>query len=146
MKAQENPKENTPASALSAAFQAKCPRCRKGAMFATSMYSFKQQRMNINCPHCNMKFEKEPGYFYVAMFVSYAFNVAEMITIAMATYFFTGNLENPYLYMATLFAGILILAPFNYRYSRVILLYWLTPGLHYKPETGIIKGVNQQAS
>lgn len=81
-----------------------------------------------------MKFEKEPGYFYVAMFVSYGLNVMEMIIIAIATYLVTKNLDNPYLYMATLFAGILVLAPFNYRYSRVILLYWLTPGLHYIPD------------
>lgn len=127
--------EEQPLSAFAAAVRAKCPRCRRGDMFSTSMYGFKQQKMHINCPHCNMKFEKEPGYFYVAMFVSYAFNVIEMIVIAVATYLFAGKLENPYLYMATLFAGIIILAPFNYRYSRVILLYWLTPGLRYDPES-----------
>lgn len=126
--------QNKPLSAFSAALHAKCPRCRKGEMFATPMYSFKQQKMNTHCPHCNMKFEKEPGYFYVAMFVSYAFNVTQMIAIAIATYLIVGNLENPYLYMATLFSGILLLAPFNYRYSIVILLYWLTPGLHFNPE------------
>lgn len=80
-----------------------------------------------------MKFEREPGYFYVAMFISYAFNVAQMITIAVATYVFTGNLENVWLYFGTIFPGIFLFAPFNYRYSRVVLLYWLTPGLHYNP-------------
>lgn len=136
--------ENHPVSAFSAALTSKCPRCRQGNMFGNSMYSFKQQKMNINCPHCNMKFEKEPGYFYVAMFVSYAFNVAQMIIIAVATYLFAGKLENPYLYMATLFAGILVLAPFNYRYSRVILLYWLTPGLHFNPEFARRKKISRQ--
>lgn len=134
MKTPEYNNLNLHVSAFSAALRAKCPRCRQGNMFTTSMYSFKQQKMNINCPHCNMKFEKEPGYFYVAMFVSYGLNVMEMIIIAIATYLVTKNLDNPYLYMATLFAGILVLAPFNYRYSRVILLYWLTPGLHYIPD------------
>jgi uncharacterized protein (DUF983 family) len=136
--------ENHPVSAFSGALNAKCPRCRQGDMFSNSMYSFKQQKMNINCPHCNMKFEKEPGYFYVAMFVSYAFNVVQMIIIAVATYLLAGELENPYLYMATLFAGILALAPFNYRYSRVILLYWLTPGLHFNPEFTKRKKISQQ--
>jgi len=28
----------------------------------------------------------------------------------------------------------IVLSPFNFRYSRVILLHWLTPGLHYHPE------------
>jgi hypothetical protein len=37
------------------------------------------------------------------------------------------------LYMAVIFPFVFILAPFNYRYSRIILLYWLTPGLNYDP-------------
>jgi uncharacterized protein (DUF983 family) len=120
--------------AFKAALYAKCPRCRRGNMFATPMYGLKLQKMNVSCSHCNMKFEREPGYFYVAMFISYAFNVAQMITIAVATYVLTGNLENMWLYFATIFPAVFLLSPFNYRYSRVVLLYWLTPGLHYAPE------------
>jgi uncharacterized protein (DUF983 family) len=119
---------------FSAAMHAKCPRCRRGNMFEGPMYGLKLQKMNVNCPHCGLKFEREPGYFYVAMFVSYAMNVAQMITIAVATYVFTGNLENMWLYFATIFPGVFLLSPFNYRYSRVVLLFWLTPGLHYNPE------------
>ncbi len=116
-----------------AALHARCPRCRKGDMFSNRMYGLKLQKMNISCPHCRMRFEKEPGYWYVSMFISYALNVAEMITLAIVTYLITGNIENPYLYIVVLFAGILLLSPINYRYSRVILLYWLTPGLRFNP-------------
>lgn len=116
-----------------AALQAKCPRCRRGNMFVTPMYGLKLQKMHETCPHCNLKFEREPGYFYVAMFISYAMNVAQMVTIAVATYLLTGNLEDPVLYMATIFPAVFLLSPFNYRYSRVILLYWLTPGLFFDP-------------
>lgn len=123
-----------PISEFSAAVKAKCPRCRKGDMFTGPMYGFKLQKMNENCPHCNLKFEREPGYFYVSMFVSYALNVAEMIAIAVLTYLLTKNLEDPLLYLATIFPLVFLLSPFNYRYSRVILLYWLTPGLHFKLE------------
>lgn len=121
-------------SELPAALHAKCPRCRRGKMFQGQMYGFRLQKMNENCPHCNLRFEREPGYFYVAMFVSYAMNVAEMISLAIGTYIFTGNLENPFLYFATIFPAVFLLSPFNYRVSRVILLYWLTPGLQYSPE------------
>jgi uncharacterized protein (DUF983 family) len=120
-------------SEFKAALQAKCPKCRKGNMFANSMYSFKSQKMNETCPHCGFKFEREPGYFYVAMFISYAFNVAEMVTIAVGTYILTGS-HNPWLYTAILLSVTFILSPFNFRYSRVVLLYWLTPGLHYDPD------------
>ena len=134
MKPLEINKKEINRSELSAALHAKCPRCRTGNMFAGPMYGFSFQKMHTSCPHCHLKFEREPGYFYVAMFISYAMNVAQMITVAIVTYWITGNLENPLLYLATIFPTVFILAPFNYRYSRVALLYWLTPGLHYDPE------------
>jgi uncharacterized protein (DUF983 family) len=121
-------------SELKSALQAKCPRCRKGDMFATSMYGFKLQRMYDNCPHCNLKFEREPGYFYVAMFISYGMNVIEMVITGLLVYVFTKNLTDPLLYIAIIFPVIFVLSPFNYRFSRVILLYWLTPGIHFNAE------------
>ncbi|WP_317040306.1 DUF983 domain-containing protein [Pedobacter insulae] len=91
--------------------------------------------MNEYCPHCGLKFEREPGYFYVAMFVSYAMNVAEMITISVAAYVFglTLEYENLWYFVAILIGASVIFSPFNYRYARMILLYWLSPGLHYEP-------------
>jgi uncharacterized protein (DUF983 family) len=68
-------------SQFKAALHAKCPRCRTGNMFAGPMYSFGSQKMNEKCSHCGLIFEREPGYFYVAMFVSYAMNVAEMVIL-----------------------------------------------------------------
>lgn len=118
---------------FTAMLQAKCPRCRRGKMFKGSMYSFGGNTMLEHCPHCNLHFEIEPGYFYAAMYVSYAFNVAEAVTIAFITYFLTGNMESPWLYLGVILGGCFLLAPFNYRYSRVILLYWLSPKIHYLP-------------
>ena len=120
-------------SKLSAALQAKCPRCRQGNMFANSMYGFKSQKMNDHCSYCGLKYEREPGYFYVAMFVSYALTTAQMIAIGVLTYWITGEDNSPWIYLITIFTGIILLSPFNFRYSRVILLYWLTPGLDYSP-------------
>lgn len=115
-----------------AAINAKCPKCRRGNMFANGMYGLSSQKMNETCPHCGFKFEIEPGYFYVAMFVSYAFNVAQMVTLAVALYVLTGS-NNPWLYVSVLLGSAVVLSPFNFRYSRVVLLYWLTPGVHYDP-------------
>lgn len=120
-----------PMSEFAAAVKAKCPRCRRGDLFENSMYGFKGQKMHKKCSHCHLVYEREPGYFYVAMFVSYALNVAELVTFGVATYILTGNLDNPWLYLIVLFSGAIILAPFNYRYSRVILMYWLSPGLRF---------------
>ncbi len=114
----------------------KCPRCRVGEVFIGQMYGFKSQKMNDRCPQCQLKFEREPGYFYVSMFVSYAMNVAEMVTAAVAAYILGLSLDydNLWYYTALLIFVSISLAPFNYRYSRMIQLYWLSPGLHYDPE------------
>jgi uncharacterized protein (DUF983 family) len=118
---------------------AKCPKCRVGALYASAMYSFSGQKMHTNCPHCGMTYEREPGYFYGAMYVGYAFIVAELVTLAVGTSILTGS-NNPWLYTMIILGIVGLLAPFNLRYSRVILLYWLTPGLHYHPElSGDIK-------
>ncbi|MDB5130600.1 MAG: hypothetical protein JWR02_349 [Mucilaginibacter sp.] len=116
-----------------AIIHAKCPRCRRGNMFDTPMYSFKSQVMNKACPHCGLVYEREPGYFYVSMLISYAMFVAEMITLAVAIHVLTGS-NNPWVYVIVIIVIGVILAPFNFRYSRVMLLHWLTPGLHYHPE------------
>lgn len=115
--------------------QCKCPRCRKGAIFSGSAYSFKGQVTNEYCAHCNLRFEREPGFFYVAMFISYAMNVAEMIAVSVAAYVMGVELtyENLWIYIAIIISGVFLFAPINYRYSRVILLHWLTPGLKFIP-------------
>lgn len=53
--------------------------------------------MNEKCAHCHFHYEIEPGYFYVAMFVSYAMNVAIIVTFAIGTYILTHS-WNPWLY------------------------------------------------
>jgi len=116
-----------------AMLHAKCPRCRRGDMFTGSMYNFKLSKININCPHCNMHFEIEPGYFYAAMYVSYALNIAEAVSLTVATRVLTQNTTSPWLYLSVILGGCFILSPLNFRYSRVILLYWLSPKVHYQP-------------
>jgi uncharacterized protein (DUF983 family) len=116
---------------LEAMFHAKCPRCRRGDMFKTSMYGLKSQKMYDNCPNCNLRYEVEPGYFYAAMYVGYALNVALAVTVGMLTYFITGEQESPWIYVIVIFLFALALAPINFRYSRVILLHWLSPKIKY---------------
>ncbi|RZK63849.1 MAG: DUF983 domain-containing protein [Pedobacter sp.] len=128
-----------PISKLQAVVQCKCPRCRKGPIFSGATYSFKGQVTNEYCSYCNLRFEREPGFFYVAMFISYAMNVAEMIALSIAAYVLGVALtyENLWVYIMVIIGGVFLFAPINYRYSRVMLLHWLTPGLGYVP--GIAK-------
>lgn len=88
--------------------------------------------MHEHCPHCGLKFEVEPGYFYAAMYVSYAFSVGEVVTLGLTTAMLTKS-ESPWVYVSVLFAAILIFAPFNLRYSRLVLLHYLSPKIIYNP-------------
>lgn len=117
-------------SPLKAARECKCPRCRTGKMFGAGTFSLRQ-KMNKNCPHCGFKFEIEPGFFYVAMFVSYALSVAQFIAVCIATYVLSGGSESPWVYLTACMLTAVMLAGFNFRYSRVIQLYWLTPNLNF---------------
>jgi uncharacterized protein (DUF983 family) len=52
----------------------KCPRCHKGSMFATNN-PYRLNRaflMHEECSVCRLKYEREPGFFYGALYVSYA--------------------------------------------------------------------------
>src|SRR5690554_5550103 len=112
-------------------WNAKCVRCRKGDMFKPGLM---RQNMHQRCPYCDLFYERHPGYFYVSMFVSYAMGVAEIITLGIATSILSGGSENVYLYLAVILSAIVLLAPFNFKYSRVLHMYFLDPGLRYEPE------------
>ena len=55
----------TLANTLNGIFGNCCPRCLEGAVF------FGFYAMNPTCPHCGLRFEREPGYFLGAMMVAY---------------------------------------------------------------------------
>jgi uncharacterized protein (DUF983 family) len=128
-----NPGQPYVRSEFKAALHGKCPKCRTGNMFVTNPLKFFGQKMNDDCPHCGFHFEIEPGYFYVAMFVSYGMNVAIMVTFAMATYILTHSMD-PWVYVAATLIPAFLFWPFTFQYFRIILLFWLTPGVHFEPE------------
>jgi len=117
---------------LNAMLLCKCPRCRIGKIFYGSPYSLKRQRTNQVCSYCGLYFEIEPGYFYIAMYLSYGLVVIELLIIAFVLYFLVRS-ESPWFYCITLIPLIFLLSPINYRYSRVLLLHLFSPGIRYDP-------------
>lgn len=78
--------------------------------------------MEEHCAHCDFKYEKEPGYFIGAMYFSYGLVVAELaFTLAFSQFFFEEAFDMRILLI--MLGQILLLAPFNYRMSRVLWLY-----------------------
>ena len=106
----------------SAVFHGKCPRCRKGAMFPYSPYNLaKFHKMNADCPECGLHFEREPGFFFGAMYISYAFSVAIFVTVGVAL---TVLGDYPlYVYLAGIVGSVIVLLPLSFRYSRILFLH-----------------------
>ena len=123
---------------LSAMLSCKCPRCRVGKIFYGSPYSLKRQRSNQVCSYCGLYFEIEPGYFYIAMYLSYAFVVIELLIAAFLLYFLLHS-ESPWVYCLVLIPLIILLSPINYRYSRVVLLHLFSPRIRYDSKYAIKK-------
>ncbi|MGN6395112.1 MAG: DUF983 domain-containing protein [Mucilaginibacter sp.] len=124
---------HTPTPKRWAMLHTRCPRCRRGAMFSGGIYNFGSNKIYKHCPHCNLHFEIEPGYFYAAMYISYAMNVFEGFVIAALTYLVSSNTDSPGLYVGTIIGGLFVLSPINFRYSRVLLLYLMSPKINYQP-------------
>ncbi|MFQ3213112.1 MAG: hypothetical protein ACI9L9_001588 [Marivirga sp.] len=72
-------------SKLFSIFNYKCPRCHEGELFKSKAYDLKNfQKMNTQCSHCNLRYMSEPSFFDGAMYVSYAMQVALIITVFTA--------------------------------------------------------------
>lgn len=102
----------------------RCPNCNKGKVFMDKNFFFSVgfPKMHEQCSHCHYKFEKEPGYFFGAMFVNYALTVAEgIITYLILLNFFEKPID---LRMIPIIGSVIILLCFfNIRLSRMIWIY-----------------------
>jgi uncharacterized protein (DUF983 family) len=107
---------------IEAAVRMKCPRCQKGDVFETRNPYKKMTAMKQNCPHCGLKYEKEHGFFYGAMYVSYMLNIALFVTFVVAYFLVFRNLIDWRIYITIYVLLTLILVPVYYRLSRSIWL------------------------
>ena len=108
---------------LWAVLEGNCPRCRTGKMFVAPVYKLsKFHVMHEQCGHCGLRYQREPGFFYVAMYVSYAISVA----ILLVTTFLLYHLANdPALNINIITVSIVsaVTYPINFRISRIIFLH-----------------------
>ena len=100
----------------------KCPNCGKANVFYRAKFPvFSVPEMKKNCNHCNYKFDKEPGYFLGAMYVSYGLAVVEGLLAFLSAKHLIFGLSDITLAFVTV-AAILLCVVWNYRISRVIWL------------------------
>jgi uncharacterized protein (DUF983 family) len=109
-------------SAFGAVVTCKCPRCRKGDMFTNkNPYVFSEMaKMPKNCKVCGQRLEPETGFYYGAMYLSYAMGVfSSLIFFAILNFAF----HIPTTYAFIIVAGVwLIGSPYLFRFSRALWL------------------------
>jgi uncharacterized protein (DUF983 family) len=104
----------------------KCPRCQSGHMFKNRALSKSFMQMFPDCPVCNLHFEIEPGFFWGAMYVSYAITVGIMLVLGLATLILLND-PDFWVYIGTIIPAFIIASPFTYRYSRILMIYLFSP-------------------
>lgn len=110
-------------SSAGAILHGKCPRCRKGDIFKHSSLNIPGfSKMHSHCPVCELNYEREPGFFFGAMYISYAFSVGIFITVGVALSFFGDFSLNTYLIVVV--STVVLLLPFLFRYSRILFLHF----------------------
>jgi uncharacterized protein (DUF983 family) len=121
-------------SKLHAMINARCPRCHEGRLFKYKWWNLLNfAQMHENCPHCDLRYEVEPGFFYGAMYISYAFTVGIMLVGGIIVFnFFNDPPAMGYVVPITTFS--LIMVPFNFRTARVIFIH-LFSGISYEQDS-----------
>jgi uncharacterized protein (DUF983 family) len=97
--------------------QQRCPRCCQGKIYQAGF------RMHTRCPVCDLLFDREPGYFLGALYISYG-----MSTVLLLLGLWIGHAWFPDFDLGwlVLVLGVLYLpiVPLMTRYARVLWIWF----------------------
>jgi len=118
----------------------KCARCHKGNVFANyNPYSFKNGlTMKSECSECGLKYEKEPGFFYGALYVNYALSSGIFIVLYLTDAIWIHM--NTGLLLTIVTSAIVGCYPLIYRWGRI---FWLNFFVRYDKKYKNIKSSKQ---
>ena len=86
--------------------------------------------MHERCPTCGLKFEREPGYFLGAMYVSYGLALVTIVIIAVALW-----LAVNWSLQKTVVVAILIFLPLAFPLTLFARVLWIYLDHAVDPET-----------
>ncbi|MCY2966000.1 MAG: DUF983 domain-containing protein [Planctomycetota bacterium] len=102
------------------ALRLKCPRCGEGSMFS-GLFKTRER-----CPHCQLKFEREPGYFLGSIYLNYGLtafiSTAVWVVLRFGYGFPARNV------MIGLGAFCVLFPSFYFRYARAL---WVALDLRF---------------
>jgi uncharacterized protein (DUF983 family) len=114
-------------SLLKAIWHQRCPRCREGNIFRGPIWRG-VLAMHPRCPVCDLRFEREPGYFMGAMYISYLISIPPAMLISIAIWRLSKLSFNVVMVCAFL-AYLPLVAPVT-RFARVV---WIYVDRHFDP-------------
>lgn len=118
---QHPPATETPAlptrSVVMGILRQRCPRCREGRMFKGVF------TMNDPCLVCGLPFEREPGYYFGAMYFSYLLAVVILVPLFFFFRWLLPDWSGSTVVILSM-VPYLPLIPFVFRYSRVLWTYF----------------------
>ena len=110
--------------------KSKCPRCNEGDLWVKkNAYSLGFDKMHETCSSCGLKYDMEQGFWYGAMYISYAFGVMITVVVVIALSVLTNYSLT--IKLAASFVALVLFMPLIFRYSRNI---WLSIFVRYKTD------------
>ena len=103
-------------SRLRAVASGRCPRCQRAPIFRGRL------AMHPVCPSCGLRFEREPGYFTGAMYVSYVLAVPVMAVCILAVHLIAPDWSFERT-VAVGAVGFLPFVPAIFRWSRILWIH-----------------------
>jgi uncharacterized protein (DUF983 family) len=100
----------------------KCPKCRQGYVFKQNVPLLKLPVMNDECDQCNYRYDREPGYFLGALYISYGLAVLQGVLAFFILHYSFPSLSTFYEILIVILV-MTILGRKNYKLSRVIYIH-----------------------
>jgi uncharacterized protein (DUF983 family) len=115
-------RENRKSSLITRILEEKCPNCGLGEVYEKKTRFFQLPVMKEKCNECQYHFDREPGYFLGAMYISYGLAVFQGILTFVLLYVFFPNLAT--ILVVLIILGVICLFSLkNYKLSRIIYMH-----------------------
>ncbi len=103
-----------PNSRPAAIIKQRCPVCKEGATYKSAW------KMHETCPVCGIRYERESGYFLMAMFFAYVLGAVVLAPLGLALYLY--HVSANWMIAAFIVAAFLVYWP-AFRYSRILWMH-----------------------
>lgn len=115
-------------STLQAFLQGRCPICKEGKVFLFPWYNYRRFAVTTReCLICGCRHEPETGFYFGAMYFSYALAAG---TGAVGGMMLVGAGYDVNIVTLAIPLLIALMLPIALRSSRLLMLYWIKPTMY----------------